>query len=337
MIEQQTAIPWTRPGWFAEASTWLQATLDHQGLQLLGEIEQPHIRPWSTVLRVPTDAGTIYFKAASPVLGHEPALTAALARWRPDCMIQVLATDLERGWFLMADGGVPMRSLIHSAADLDHWQHVLPLYAQVQLELAPRQQELLALGILDRRLAHLPTLYEQLLTDTDALLLDHPDGLTSAQYQQLQALAPRFAAMCQTLAAYGLPETLHHDDFHDANIFVRDGIHRFSDWAESCLAHPFFTLMVTFRGIAHRQHLAAGGPELTALRDLYLTPWALYGTLQELIAAFTLAQRIAMVCRTLTWYRVVSSLEGANRAEHADAVPGWLLEFLQSETDQPIP
>jgi hypothetical protein len=37
-----------------------------------------------------------------------------------------------------------------------------------------------------------------------------------------------------------------------------------------------------------------------------------------------------MFCRALTWHRVVTSLESPEREEHADAVPGWLQEFLNA-------
>jgi hypothetical protein len=37
------------------------------------------------------------------------------------------------------------------------------------------------------------------------------------------------------------------------------------------------------------------------------------------------------VCRALTWHRVVTSLEEPFRSEQAEAVPGWLGEFLEAE------
>ena len=40
---------------------------------------------------------------------------------------------------------------------------------------------------------------------------------------QLCELVPEFAAKCDRLASFGIPETLQHDDFHDGNIFIRDG------------------------------------------------------------------------------------------------------------------
>src|SRR3954454_13334821 len=146
MAHSTSKLPWTQPGWLEQASTWIRQALARQGIRVSGPIEQPHIRPWSTVLRVPTTMGTVYFKATSPVLAHEPALTQALARWQPDWMPQVLEVDVERAWMLMPDFGVSLRSLIQSTDDLWHWQRVLPLYAEAQIGLADRLPDLLALG-----------------------------------------------------------------------------------------------------------------------------------------------------------------------------------------------
>jgi hypothetical protein len=330
--DQNSQLAWTQPGWLEQASAWIRAELERQGLAANGPIEQPHVRPWSTVLRVPTGAGVLFFKATAPMLAHEPALTTALANWWPDCMPEVVAADVERCWMLLRDSGESLRSLIQAEQDIGRWHAVLPLYANMQLEMASRLPELLALGALDRRLATLPEQYQQLLADTDAMLIGRSDGLTPEEYQRLCALAPRFAELCERLASYGVPETLHHDDFHDANIFVRGDRYTFADWGESCVAHPFCTLVVTLRGIAYRQGWAEGAPELSRLRDSYLAPWARIESRENLLAAFGLAQRVGMVCRALTWHHVVSHLEEPFKSADADAVPGWLQVFLAAET-----
>jgi hypothetical protein len=157
--------------------------LDGHGLRLAGSIEQPHVRPWSTVLRVPSSDGRLFFKATAPVLVHEPGLTAALANWRPDCMPDVLAADSARGWLLMGDSGTPLRSLVRADGHLRRWHPVLPLYAQVQINMAGRLPELLRLGALDRPLADLPAHHEHLLADTVNLRLEQPDGLSREAYQ----------------------------------------------------------------------------------------------------------------------------------------------------------
>ena len=58
----------------------------------------------------------------------------------------------------MRDAGQRLREIIRTTQDLCHWLPVLPLYAEMQIELAQRVPELLALGLPDRRLSILPTL-----------------------------------------------------------------------------------------------------------------------------------------------------------------------------------
>lgn len=319
---------WTEAGWREQAAAWIGMTLSSQGLSLTGPIEQSHVRPWSTVLTAPTGRGRFFFKATLPALGFEPRLTRALAGWRPDCMPQVLAIEPDRGWMLLADGGVPLRSLLSQERQPGRWRTILALYAGLQHGMAARRDDLLALGALDRRLESLPAQFEALLADREALLIDRPDGLSAADYRRLHELAPRFAAMCRRLADYGIPETLHHDDFHDGNILVAGERITFFDWAESCLAHPFFTLVVTLRNVAWTLKLAGDAAEIDALREVYLDGWSGYGSRADLRAACRLADQIGRVNRAMTWHRVVSSLPEPHRSENAEAVPGWLQEFL---------
>jgi len=64
--ENTTTLPWLQPGWRETATSWIDAQLLAQRVSLAGPIEQPHVRPWSTVLHVPTGAGLLYFKAVAP-------------------------------------------------------------------------------------------------------------------------------------------------------------------------------------------------------------------------------------------------------------------------------
>lgn len=331
--KQDIQLPWTQPTWLPEVESWVRAELERQGIALRGPLAERQLRPWSAVLTAPTSEGDVYFKATAPSLAHEPALTELLARRWPEWVPTVLASDLERGWLLLADAGVTLRSLVNSADDLHHWERILPRYAEMQIALVGERDELLALGALDRRLSTLPAQYEALLRDTESLRLGLPDGLTAGEHARLVAFAPRFAARCAELASYGLPETLHHDDFHDANIFVRDGRYALADWGESCVAHPFSTLLVNQRGIAYRLGFLGEEnqrPETTRLRDAYLESWTTYAPRADLLTASVLARQLAMAGRALTWHHVVSRLTGPDREAEADAVPGWLQELLGS-------
>jgi phosphotransferase family enzyme len=326
--EHYERLLWLQPDWLARATRWVRDQLEERGILLAGEIDQPHVRPWSTVLRVPTSEGDLYFKAATEVSRFEAGLTAALGRLDPDRVPEVVAFEPEAGWMLTRDGGTRLRELLSSVTDLRRWEELLPGYAELQIELAAHVDELLALGVPDERLAAIPQHLERLLDDREALLIDLPDGLTTDEYEQMRARAPEVVALCRELATYGIPETIQHDDFNDGQIFLRDGRYRFFDWGDSCVSHPFHTLVVTLRSITHRFDLEPGGPELERLRDAYLEPFSRYGRPVELAAAVNVAYQTGTLARALAWYRYVSTMEPPFRAEFGDAVPYGIQRFL---------
>jgi Phosphotransferase enzyme family len=314
---------WVQPDWLAQAHTWIRSHVEPTG-----EIEQPHVRWWSTVLRVPTSDGNVWFKACHPSHGFEPALTLELARLRPERVIEVLAADPERNWMITADAGLRLRELLTAADDLVRWEEFLPLYADVQLA-AAREARLLELGVPDERLAVLPTHFERVLADRALMLVDREDGLDAGQHDRLLASVPEVQRLCAELAAVGIPETIQHDDLHDGNVFVRDGEYLVFDWGDSCVSHPFHTLTVTLRATAWRFDLEPGDPRLERMRDAYLEPFAAYGTRAELADAFRTAYRLGTIARALSWYRAVQAFPEIE-PEESDSVPYGLKLFLKN-------
>lgn len=288
---------WNDPEWLEQAHEWIRARVVPTG-----PIEQPHVRPWSTVLRVPTSGGDVWLKATMASVGHEPALLDALARWGVDCVPRPLAVDLERRWMLLPDGGPILRGV----QTLERWEEVLPLYVELQRETAPHADELVALGVPDHRLAVLPT--------------------------RAGDLAPRVAALCEELAAFGVPETLQHDDLHSSNVFVGAGGYTFFDWGDSCVSHPFFTMVVMLRSTAYHFELDEDGPETRRLLDVYLDAW---GGGDELRAAFEPARRLGILCRALTWRRIVLDLPSPWSDQFEERATGWLDDFRESLRSPP--
>ena len=277
---------WEDPRWLAQAHEWIDGELERLGARLTSEITQPHIFRWSTVLRVPTERGDVWFKANEDALRHEAALVTLLSDRLPDCVPPLLGADLERGWMLMADAGAQLRQLQASERDLGRWLDILPLYAGLQLDLAGDVDELLAVGVPDLRLATLSARYEQLLDEVEV-------------DDRFRAEIPRVEELCQQLAAYGIPETIQHDDFHDGQIFVRDGSYLLLDWGDACVSHPFFTLAVTLEGVlAWGLDDVENSVDTAPFRDAYLRPFAeLYSG--DLVAASEVAVRLGWVCRAV--------------------------------------
>jgi hypothetical protein len=258
----------------------------------IGAIEVAHARPWATVLRVPLADGVAWFKACAPVQAFEPRLTAELyARW-PDRVAEVLGHDEDRGWLLSADAGTPAGS---AGNPPEAWLAALPRYAELQRGEAARAHDHLAHGVPDLRLSVLPVRYEHLTQ------LDLP--LESEEIRQLREFAPRFAELCTDLATRAIPETIQHDDLHHANLYERDGRLRVLDWGDASIAHPFASLVVTFRFLHERSGLPPGHPWFTQLRDAYLEPWG-----PGLAGAFALAMVVGGFARAIAYIRVRAEL-----------------------------
>jgi aminoglycoside/choline kinase family phosphotransferase len=330
----QSSLPWHDPAWQKQAHEWIRAEAERNSIQIEGSIEQNHAYAWSTVMRVPTDQGMLFFKATAPETIYESALTQRLAEWFPDCLPDIVAVDAAHGWMLMRDGGEQLRASIRPTRDVRPWEPVITRYAELQIGLAEHVSKILALGIPDHRLESLPALYKQLLADEASLMIGQEKGLTSAEFQQLQKLTPRFEQICAELAAFGIPESLNHGDFHDGNILVRDGRIIFFDWGDASVTHPFASLRTFFVSMEIALDLedyAPPTPEMTALRDRYLERWEGFASKEQLLKAYNVSRPVASIVKTLAWHQTISRLTGSLHEEYAWIVPELMKEFLYYE------
>ena len=96
---------WTDPAFLHEAEAWVQAHA-----RVVGPIEQTHVQIWSTVLRVPTDEGTLWFKA--PEGASEARLTASWLRSDPTWSRRSWRSTPTAGWMLLRDAGTRLREIL---------------------------------------------------------------------------------------------------------------------------------------------------------------------------------------------------------------------------------
>lgn len=280
---------WRARGFLGEARAWIDARVARTG-----EAEQVHVTPWSTVLRVPTADGAAWFKANDPALAFEAALVDRLASLRAHVVPPLIASDAARGWLLMGDAGERLREVVQRERSLRRWHEVLARYADLQLAAAPGVDDLLGLGVPDRRLERLPRDYADLC---DRL------GLR----EQRQAVG-EVEELCARLAESGLPDTVQHDDLHDGQVFLGPGGDAgpgplVLDWADACVTHPFLTLAVTLGGvIGWGVDDVEGSEELGPHLAAYLGPFrAAYPSRseEELAGAATIALRLGWACRAV--------------------------------------
>jgi pimeloyl-ACP methyl ester carboxylesterase len=277
--------PWEDPDWLSTAIAWVDGRLDAAGRSRVGDPDQVHVRPWSTVIRVPTADGDVWFKANTPELRHEAVVALLLARRAPDRVPPLIADDPDRGWMLMEDGGRRLREVIAEERDMSRWDDVIEGAADIARAMEPDVDELLAAGVPDLRLATLPDRYAALVDDDEI-------------EQRFRDAVPRVREMSEELASYGVVETLQHDDLHDGQVFVRGDRQLILDWGDCVISHPFFTLSVTLEGVvAWGLDDVENAVDLDPLIERYLRRYD--PQRPELREAVPLALRLGWVCRAV--------------------------------------
>jgi hypothetical protein len=288
---------WATAEWRDQALAWADDHLAAAGLARDGQVTQPHLRPWATVLRIPTGGGPVWLKACSPGTAAEVGLHEVLARTVPDRVLVPLAADTARAWLLLPDGGPVLGERLEGEPLAEALAASLVAYGRMQLDLAPRVDDMLAAGVADMRPAALPARFEEAL-DATAATAD-PD-----RHRQVAALRPRVAAWCERLGASPVPASLDHNDLHPWNVLGEPAAPRFYDWGDAVVAHSFAAMLVPLGFVATLLGTGADDPRVLAARDAYLAVFS-GAAGDDLVPTLELACRVAKIARTLTWDRAV--------------------------------
>ena len=269
-------------------------------------MEVVHDRPWSRVLRISTAEDDLYLKQCAPVQAFEVPLTVALAARWPDRMPEVVAADVERAWLLLRDGGTRLRE----GGEPDTFARALELYGELQRDEAAHVDELLALGLPDVRLPVAAAAYEP--------FFERDHGLARDEAARLRALAPRYRELCAELAAFGLPDSIQHDDLHDGNVFVRDGRVAIFDWGDSSIGHPLWSWIKALGVERHR------GLDTEILAAAYLAAWMTVAPEEQLRAALRVAVPVGTFAYALQYRRQLDFMPAEARLAYEAYMPEQL-------------
>jgi Phosphotransferase enzyme family len=342
MVPDQVAF-WTSGAFLEEVRAWVAAQLASRGIRLTGDSEQPHIRVWSSTIRFETTEGRFWFKVNGSGTAYEVSLLALLSELSPGLAPEVLAHDSARAWSLSRDAGPVLRSIVGPEEVWEYWKQLLPRYAQTQLDLAAQRSRFVATGMPDRRPKQLTVEYRRLLSELAAKPTKE-GGLAREEVVALERLLPRYDGWCAELMASTIPDTLQHDDLHSNNVCWPGALDdlsavRIIDWGDSCIGHPFGTMLATLNSIAFHAGLLnddRGGitdPRVLGVRDAYLEPFTGLGSRRELLRWVALARSVGCLTRALSWERAVQHAPPTVAAEYDFPERGWLLELLEPWTN----
>ena len=260
----------------------------------------------SCILRVPTTAGNLYFKATYARPPAEVAVIQELARRWPSHVPTLVAVDVSRRWMLMEDFGPRELSQMPFA----RWPSALRLFGRLQRECSADLSVWLGIDCPDRRMDNLVRRLEPLLSDPLLAKADPPFRLGEDDLKRLRADRERWAQELLELGESPIPVSIVQQDFRDGNIAVRGRDYLFYDWSDTVVSHPFFSACrfleyVESGGGSPRRK---GGRRLPTavrherLRDAYLDVWAEYASRGRLLAVFRQAQRLNPLYQAIRWH-----------------------------------
>jgi hypothetical protein len=329
--EPKDGQEWTVPGWWRQATAWIERELRQHGCGPIRTIEQLKSWEFSCVLRIHTSSGEFYFKAVPLSLSRELLITRRLAELHPQYLPPLVAVEPERRWFLMR--GVPGTRLM-DVPKLSWWERTAAAYARLQISWVGRTEEFQALECPQRTLTWLEDEIEPLLADPSVLLPGQPGGLSEGQITRLRCCIPEFKRICSELACCEVPAALDHGDLWGINIIINEDHLTFIDWDEASVSHPFFSLLEFLLSVGFNEQLAQVPNAQVRIRDAYLLPWTQYAAKDQLERIFVLSQQLAPLCRAA---RNRQSLRVTKTYwEQQELVIPFFLQLLVPEPDAPL-
>lgn len=332
------AADWTSAAWRDSAVAWLDEQLAATGVQRIGEVSQPHVRPWGTVLTTPTTQGPVWLKAPGPETAFEVALYQLLARLTPEWILPPIAVDVERGWIVLPDGGTPLGERLDEVELVEALVAVLPQYGQLQRDLIPHVDELLSIGVTDMRAEVMPARFDEALAAVERYVRAYGDAAGRETVRRTAAMRETVHAWCARLARALVLPSLDHNDLHPWNVFLtgeagdaRTGRARFYDWGDSVVAHPFASMLLGVGFLHHRLGVGPGDRVVRRTRDAYLEVFSDLAPHAELVQELELACRVGKIARVLTWDRALRA-QGYHAAGRFATAPLEGLEALLADS-----
>jgi hypothetical protein len=235
-------------------------------------VQPVQVRSWerSTVWRIPTQDGNRYLKIVPPMFGFEPTLTTWLHQHFPENSTPTLDW-FGRNQMLMADyGGRPLTPDL----GLPAFEHALATYAKMQVELCQHVGVLKAMDVPYRPVQWIADCVESFLLE-DANLMRGKFPLTEVQVQTIRDALPRIQTACHTLSNSAIPDTLEHGDLWFGQIMMRDGTSIFTDWSDSAMTCPLFSLPFF---VAEKDDLPNTADALSRITGAYLNEWCVFAS-----------------------------------------------------------
>ena len=287
-IQSKTVPEWYRFDWYDEFTLAIQS-ITEDSLQ--------QIRSWerSAIWRIPSSEGETYLKFLPPMFKHEVVLSTWLSQRFPQKSPEMLSSPIP-GTMRMADYG---QLDVMSCKDLDIWRDAIQGYAELQVALIEHNPELREISVPERGLDWIAEKIEAFLMD-DTNLSRGVNPLNEEDIANLQSAIPRLMLAIDALRVSPIPETLEHGDLWAGQMIVHDGCILITDWSDSAITFPFFSLPFFLTEI--ESNLADYPDAKSVLEDAYLSQWLNYGDMATLKAILASANLVSNIYTALRYH-----------------------------------
>ncbi len=261
------------------------------------------VRAWSisTVLRIPTGRGPVWFKSVPPAFAHEGRVTRWAAAAVPEHGVQVIGSGAN--WLLteeIPDGGTPTGG------------HPLRAAARIQLASVGRTGELTAIGC--------PTRGAVELTRDLRTVAGRPDLLAPQERRALADALPRLAALLTAAEESGVPSVLVHGDLQPENARWTGRTWVIIDWTDAAVAHPFTELA--------RPLLEATEEERRAAESAFTEVWSTVLPARAVRDALRDAPALGAAHQVGNYLRIVDGIGGADGL--LESLQGWARRLIEA-------
>ena len=230
--------PFSRLGWIGDAFEWMQKFLGNS-IKFTGDVLQYNATGNFALARFATETGPAYWlKATGELHVHEFQITKMLAERCPEYLPRRIAERKDWNAWLMEDAGYPLNSWTLPALE-----RAVSSMAMLQQETIGQTNPFLTAGAFDQRLcvlrAHLAELVEYL---NEAMANQVSARVPRIEKGRLWQMAGILEDACWRMEALEIPDTLIHSDVNSGNILFQGANCVFTDWCETGIGNPFFTL-----------------------------------------------------------------------------------------------
>lgn len=300
LAEEPLRQEWAHPGGPATLLRWADERLAERGIHLTGRPEQ--MRSWnlSGIWRLPTSAGRVWLKAVPPFFAHEGAVIdwvgpGAAPRLHGHANGRVLMAEVE---------GEPNHGTRGPAL-----KPMVELLTHLQERCLGRTEELLALGVPDRRL---PVMQPRI----EAVVAAHASALPPPARPVLERLVAELPGRLAEIASCGVPDTLVHGDFHPGNVGGTPDGYVILDWGDSFVGNPLID------ELAFTQPLDPADRE--AARGWFLGAWRRIAPASEPERAADLLRPVLPLLAAVTYDAFCDGIEPDERVYHATDIVSML-------------